>query len=146
MISDKRVIAILLFLPYVIKELWTVFPESACVGPCTMDCSHYGRPFIFSDQGISKQTYVSYACIYWVFFMFQYLIYLVWNDGRFLMKWYCIFAVLEIIEYFLTYNEPICRISTPFFSEGIPFHLGAVRYTVMFILTIIQITRWSNKR
>ena len=60
------------------------------------------------------------------------------------MKWHTTFSIFELIEFFLTYNEPLFRIPIPYSTEGIPFHITAVRIVVMFTLTVTQIKKWSS--
>jgi hypothetical protein len=57
------------------------------------------------------------------------------------MKWFLIFQVFELIEYFLTYNKPLYFVPVP--GEDIGINITNIKIVVMFVLIIKKYFTWN---
>lgn len=111
----EKYLILFIILAYASLEMWTLLPSAV-----------YVEPFPFSDVKLNFQTYIWMATIKVVFMIFCYVIlqYSTWQFNSFfnIVFW---FALAEVVEYFLNYNEPWFKILS------IPVDVTSIRYTVL---------------
>lgn len=79
-----------------IKELWTFYPYS----------EQTYKMFPYSPTLITKQTYFWFFCFYAIQLIVVSSWYYKFEECRVIFGVWFIFQFLEVIEYYLTYNEP----------------------------------------
>jgi len=124
---DERILIGIVFIAFVVKELWTLKEWP----------SGLGRPFPFSDQEITKPTYIWMICgnifLIMLFFAMQHS-----TD-----KAYVFFTVVfwlqvaELIEFLLNYNEPWFRV------HAIPVNVTTLRYVILFFTGLYTLIKWK---
>lgn len=120
-----KVIMVLFFATYFIRELWTLFPYS----PETL------QPFLLSDQEITLQSYIWIACIHLVSIVVAFILYQMSTEyaaGFFQLVF--ILQSAEFVEYFINYNEAW------FIFSGIHINVTNLRYGILFIYLLIRFT------
>jgi hypothetical protein len=125
-------LTLVLFATYLIREVWQFFPAS--------EAEYYMFPF--SEQAISKQYYVYLVCQYFNWVLVFLVIYLLFDEARDLMIWFLAFQVLELIEFFLTYNEARFHIRLLNYPVGI--NITNIRAITMSILVPLKLYRWTR--
>lgn len=113
----ERGLILLVIAAYAILEIWTLIPDGK-----------YISPFPFSDVELNVQTYVWMACIKISFMLFAYVLFQYSHlyEQFFTVLFY--FALFELIEYFLNYNEPWFRV------YRVPVDVTSIRYTVLLFM------------
>lgn len=129
---DKRWLIVVIFVTYLIHEVWVLIPASDAVF----------KFFPFSDQAVSAQYYVFMSCKYLILVLFMVVIYQLYEEERQIMRWFVAFQVLEFFEYHLTYNEPVFHINILNFPVGI--NITNIKVVVMFVLVSSKIIREWN--
>lgn len=128
----QRWLLVILFATYLIHEAWTLFPDSSAVF----------KMFPFSDQVISKQYYVFLVSQYVIWIIVFGVIYVLIEEGlRDVVKWFLVFQCLELIEFFLTYNEPLLRVKIINIPVGI--NITNIKVVVMFVLVTSKVITWN---
>lgn len=113
----ERGLILLVIAAYAILEIWTLIPDGK-----------YISPFPFSDVTLNVQTYVWMACVKISFMLFAYVLY---QYSHFYEQFFTVlfyFALFELMEFFLNYNEPWFRF------YGVPVDVTSIRYTVLLFM------------
>lgn len=117
---------------YLIHEAYSLFPE---------DDSVY-TPFIFNPtQEVSFQYFVFGACEYLIWVVVFAVIHVLFVEARDVTLWFLIFQSLEVVEYFLTYNEAMIHLPVP--GEDIGINITNIKIVVMFILVTKKYFTWN---
>lgn len=127
--KDGRVLMLLIFSTFLLRELWTLFPKSDALI----------KPFLFSEQQIGYQTYVWMMCgyaiqiiIYWA------LIQIVTDKTHIFFNVVFALAVLEIFEFIFNYNQYWFNIS------GIGVNITTLRYVILSSIILFKIVTWKT--
>ena len=72
------------------------------------------------------------------------IIYAMYPEARDVMIWFVAFQFLELIEYILTYNKAIYRLSILGLNIGI--NITNIKAVVMFILVTKKVLTWNHGR
>jgi hypothetical protein len=119
-------ILIWLYLTWILHESYLLVPHSEI---------EY-QPFPFSEQWLTKQSYVFLACKYAIALILVAIIHSLMVEYRHITIWFVWFQFLELGEYFLTYNRELFSqqiIASPIeFSVGI--NITNIKIAVMFII------------
>jgi hypothetical protein len=121
--NDRVLIALILSTLF-IKELWTLFPAD----PTEIN------PFPFSDQPITKQTYIWFICYYAIQLIVVHTWYMKFPEWRLVFGVWFIFQAMEFVEYFLTYNES--KIWFLIDRHQININVINAKYITIFTLTL----------
>lgn len=118
-----------LFAAYIMRELWTLLPDS----------NRMIRPFLFSKTEISIGFYIFIACQYILFAIFTYLL------TRYSGHWFFHIAfaiqILELAEYFAIYNEAWFKIHIR--KWAINVNITSIRF-IVFAMAIIITSIWKT--
>jgi hypothetical protein len=126
---DKRWLLVALYLTYLLHEAWTLLPNSFVLY----------KPFPFSEQEISMQSYIFGACQYGIWIICMVIIWELFEGYQDIMVWFVGFQVLEFFEYFLTYNEPLFFIPNPIIKVGI--NITTIKIVTMFLLVLKKLLK-----
>lgn len=123
----ERWYVIAVIFAYALIELWTLIPNDQFI-----------KPFPLSTVELNLQTYIWMACLKSSFIILAFILCQYCTDSSFeffvLVFW---FAVAEVLEYFICYNEPWFRIFR------VPVDITTIRYTV---LSITAFKIWRQAR
>jgi hypothetical protein len=116
---------------YLIHELWTLFPEG----------TELISPFPFSDQQVTRQYFVFGASEYIIWVVWASVVHILFVEARDVTRWFVIFQSLEVVEYFLTYNEPLYFMPVP--GEDIGINITNIKIVTMFVLVVNKFFTWN---
>jgi hypothetical protein len=121
-----------LYTTYLIHEAWTL--------PIFTD--RMVQPFLFVDQVVSQQYFIFGASEYLIWVIWAAVVHVLFVEARDVTKWFLIFQSLEVVEYFLTYNEPLLFIPIP--GDRIGINITNIKIVVMFILVFKKCFLWNR--
>lgn len=125
-----------LYTTYLIHEAWTlkIFSPDKMI-----------TPYLFlPTQTVSEAYFVFGACEYLIWVVWAAVVHILFVEARDITKWFLIFQSLEVVEYFLTYNEPLYFIPVP--GEDIGINITNIKLVVMFVLVVKKIFTWNRGR
>jgi hypothetical protein len=126
---------VMLLTTYLIHEAYSLFPDP-------VDPDLVFRPFILNpDQEVSLQYFVFAACEYLIWVIVFAVIHMLFVEARDVTIWFIVFQSLEVIEYFLTYNEAMIHIPLP--GEDLGINITNIKIVVMFILVTKKYFTWN---
>lgn len=111
------------FSTYLIHEAWTLpfFNSTAVI-----------QPFVLSNQEVTMQYFVFGASEYAIWLILMAVIYHLFTAAREVMIWFVIFQALELLEYFISYNEPWGFIPLP--GKDLGINITNIKMVVMFVV------------
>jgi len=113
-----------------LDKLWKLWPDSTVVF----------KKFPYSDTLITNQTYVWMIFLNVILLIYIHSWYYKFDEYRVIFgAWFCL-QFLQLIEFFLTYNEALAHIEVSGFLIGI--NVMNIKYAVIFSLTLHKL--WSN--
>lgn len=105
------------------------------------------KPFLLNpEQEVSFHYFVFAAGEYLIWVMVFVVIHELFEQARDITSWFVIFQSLEVVEYFLTYNEAIIHIPVPreIFGEYIGINITNIKTVVMFALIVKKYFTWNS--
>lgn len=133
--TNSKWLLVVLFATYLLHELWTLWPKSE---------TEYAAFPLKPDILITRQTYIHMLCKYAIWVIMMAIIYAMYPEARDVMIWFVAFQFLELIEYILTYNKAIYRLSILGLNIGI--NITNIKAVVMFILVTKKVLTWNHGR
>lgn len=120
------VIITILFLAYITRELFTLLrlPDRV-IHPFPLD----------REEEITISVYIWIACQYLLFAIFAFLLSRI--SGHWLFHVVFILQVLELAEYFLTYNKALFTV--PIFGHAVNGNVTHLRFLVLAICLVITL-------
>jgi hypothetical protein len=100
------------------------------------------QPFLFVDQVVSQQYFIFGASEYLIWVIWAAVVHVLFVEARDVTKWFLIFQSLVVVEYFLTYNEPLLFIPIP--GDRIGINITNIKIVVMFILVFKKCFLWNR--
>lgn len=133
----ERFVIVLVYSTFLIRELWTlpIFPEC---DPVTGEPKI--TPFPFREMAICFQTYVWMLSGYVVQFAVAIALYMLSKQGKFFFACLASLALLEIVEYLLTYNDYWLYVG----KQGI--NITKLRYAILLFAMIVNFSSWTEKQ
>lgn len=113
-----------------IEKLWKVAPYSKVTYPMFLP---------YSDTLITKPTYYWFFGIYTIQLIYIRVWYVLLPQYRLIFNTWFIFQMLEVLEFYLTFNEP------HIFFLGLGITVVKLKYVGILISTIIQF-RWKTSQ
>ncbi len=117
-----------------IKELWKLEPDS----------EELLKMFPYSDQLITRQTYYWFFCFYGNQLIIVHSWYEKFDKYSIIFSTWFVFQILEVVEYYYTYNEPQFFIRV-FWSEEL-FGLTVVKLKYIAVVTSFFFNIWKTSR
>jgi hypothetical protein len=132
----KWLLLLVLYTTYPIHEVWTLKMFSV---------DKMVTPYIFlPNQQVSEAYFVFGACEYLIWVVWAAVVHVLFVEARSVTIWFLIFQSLEVVEYFLTYNEPLYFIPVP--GEDIGINITNIKIVVMFPLVVKKFFTWNRGR
>jgi hypothetical protein len=130
----KWLLLLALYTTYPIHEVWTLKMFSV---------DKMVTPYIFlPNQQVSEAYFVFGACEYLIWVVWAAVVHVLFVEARSVTIWFLIFQSLEVVEYFLTYNEPLYFIPVP--GEDIGINITNIKIVVMFPLVVKKFFTWNR--
>jgi hypothetical protein len=132
----KWLLLLVLYTTYPIHEVWTLKMFSV---------DKMVTPYIFlPNQQVSEAYFVFGACEYLIWVVWAAVVHVLFVEARSVTIWFLIFQSLEVVEYFLTYNEPLYFIPVP--GEDMGINITNIKIVVMFPLVVKKFFTWNRGR
>lgn len=126
---DERILMILIFASFFLRELWTLFPEN----------NNLIKPFPFSQQEIVFRTYIWMMCGYVMPCLFGFVLSEYSSPkAQLFFDAFFVLAILEFVEYLLNYNQYWFKI------QGIGVNITNIRYVILSGIILFKLITWKT--
>jgi len=131
---DERILMGIVASTFVIVELWTLIHDAkdADGNPIIR------HPFPFSDQGITKATYIWMVCVNGAQCLIMFVFSKLARRTKFFYESLFVMAFLYFLEFFFNYNRPW------FLIGDVPVNITTIRYLVIIFSTVYTVIKWRT--